>query len=295
MTNITMLTDRISPPSSFEGQLSDADPFGAAFFDDPFPTHDALRNAGPVVWLERYGVPCVARYFEVAAVLKDWQQFSSASGVGFANILNETTWRSPSAILEQDPPEHTRARAVMQRVLSPIAMKALRESFMAVAEATVEAALDKGVIEAVTNLAEAYPLAVFPDALGMSREGREHILPFASVVFNAFGPDNQFRRSALATAAPHINWVTEQCREALTSEGFGGELNKAVKSGQLTEEEAVLLMRSLFSAGVDTIVSGLAAALYYLGHAPEQWQLLRRDPSLARATFEEAVRLESPV
>ena len=34
----------------------DVDPFSREFFEDPHPIHEALREAGPVVRLARYGV-----------------------------------------------------------------------------------------------------------------------------------------------------------------------------------------------------------------------------------------------
>ncbi len=46
-------------------------------------------------------------------------------------------------------------------------------------------------IDAVADLAEAFPLSVFPDAVGLAREGREHLLPYAGLAFNAFGPPNE--------------------------------------------------------------------------------------------------------
>ena len=106
-------------------------------------------------------------------------------------------------VLETDPPEHDRARAVLNKVLSPAAMKRLREGFAAAAERKVDELLERGSFDAIPDLAEAYPLSVFPDALGMPQDGREHILPYAAVVFNSFGPDNELRREALADAAPH--------------------------------------------------------------------------------------------
>ena len=54
-------------------------------------------------------------------------------------------------------------------------------------------------------------------------------------------------------------------------------------------------MRSLLSAGLDTTVNGIGAAIYCLARFPEEWERLRSDPSLARNAFEEAVRFESPV
>jgi len=58
------------------------DPFSTAYFDDPYPVQEQLREAGPVVWLSRYEIYAVARYEHVRATLLDWRTFSSARGVG---------------------------------------------------------------------------------------------------------------------------------------------------------------------------------------------------------------------
>jgi cytochrome P450 len=288
----------MSEPSAAPANVpaSDADPFSIAFFDDPFGVHEQLREAGPVVWLSRYRVWAVARYQEVHAVLHDWQSFCSSRGVGMADFAKEKPWRPPSLVLETDPPEHDRARAVLNRVLSPAVMKRLRASFAAAAEAKVREIARKGRCDAIAELAQAFPLSVFPDAVGLTREGHEHLLPYASLAFNAFGPPNELRQQALERAAPHVAWVSEQCQRAnLAPGGLGAQVHAAVDSGEIGQDEAPLLVRSLLTAGLDTTVNGIGAALYCLARFPEQWQKLRQDPSLARAAFDEAVRLEAPV
>ena len=185
---------------------------------------------------------------------------------------------------------------MLNRVLSPAAMKRLRADFAAAAERKVEELLDRGSFDAIPDLAEAFPLAVFPDALGVRPDGREHLLPFAAVTFNAFGPDNELRRQALAGVAPHLAWVTEQCRrENLAPGSFGAVIHAAVDTGELTPEEAPVLVRSLFSAGLDTTINGIGAALWCLARFPGEYAKLHADPALARAAFEEAIRFESPV
>jgi 4-methoxybenzoate monooxygenase (O-demethylating) len=72
---------------------SDIDPFSAAFFEDPFPAHAALREAGPVVRLTRYGVFAVARYAEVHRILNDWQTFCSGRGADLTDFAKEKAWR----------------------------------------------------------------------------------------------------------------------------------------------------------------------------------------------------------
>ncbi|MDI4236625.1 cytochrome P450 [Bradyrhizobium sp. Arg237L] len=274
----------------------DVDPFAIEFFADPFPIHEVLREAGPVVYLDKWNVYGVARYAEVHAVLNDPATFCSSRGVGLSDFKKEKPWRPPSLILEADPPAHTRMRAVLSRVLSPSVMKQVRDGFTAAAEARVDALLDKRSFDAIEDLAEAYPLSVFPDALGLKAEGREHLLPYASLVFNAFGPPNQLRQEAIERSAPHQAYIAEQCqRENLAPDGFGACIHARVDEGEITAAEAPLLVRSLLSAGLDTTVNGLGAAIYCLARFPDQWQLLRNNPMLARNAFEEAVRFESPV
>ena len=95
---------------TLEAPASDLDPFSIAFFDDPFPEHKRLREAGPVVRLRHLGCWGVARWQEVTAVFSDWQAYCLLRGVGLQDFAKETPWRSPSLVLERDPPEHTSAR-----------------------------------------------------------------------------------------------------------------------------------------------------------------------------------------
>jgi cytochrome P450 len=285
----------IGAPSAAIPHLA-VDPFSIAFFDDPFPAHQALRDAGPVVYLDTWNVYGVARYAEVHAVLNDPATFCSSRGVGLSDFAKETPWRPPSLILEADPPAHTRTRAVLSKVLSPAVMKQLRAHFVAVADATIDRLLTRKSFDAIADLAEAYPLAVFPDALGLQPDGREHLLPYAGLVFNAFGPPNELRQTAIARSAPHQAYIAAQCqRENLAPGGFGACIHAFVDTGDITDKEAPLLVRSLLSAGLDTTVYGIGAAVYCLARYPDQMARLRADPTLARNAFEEAIRFESPV
>jgi cytochrome P450 len=274
----------------------DIDPFSIEFLEDPHPVHEVLREAGPVVRLDKWNIYAVARHAEVHAVLNDPQTFCSSRGVGLSDFAREKPWRPPSLILEADPPAHTRTRAVLNRVLSPTVMKQLRGAFVAAADARIDALLAKGSFDAIPDLAEAYPLSVFPDALGLKQEGRENLLPYAGLVFNAFGPPNKLRQDAIERSAPHQAYIAEQCqRENLAPGGFGACIHAQVDTGEITPAEAPLLVRSLLSAGLDTTVNGIGAAVYCLARFPDQFARLRSDPTLARNAFEEAVRFESPV
>src|SRR5215469_14312810 len=236
--------------------VSDIDPFCAAFFEDPFPAHAALREAGPVVRLSRYDVWAVARYEQVHAILNDWQTFCSSRGAGLTDFTKETAWRPKSLVLETDPPLHDRTRQVLNRVLSASVMQSLRERFAEAAETLIDELLDRGRFDAITDLAEAYPLTVFPDAMGMPRENRHFLLPYGNMVFNSFGPQNAFFKDAVADAGPVLAWLQGQMqRDAFAPDGFGAAIHAASDAAELTEEEAPIVARSLLTAGVDTTVS----------------------------------------
>ncbi len=112
----------------------DVDPFSDEFLAEPYPFHERIREAGAVVWLDRYAIYASARHAEVAAALTNWQVFSSAAGVGIDDFRRSKPWRPPSLILEADPPLHTRTRTVLNRALSAKAMAGLRERFRDAAE-----------------------------------------------------------------------------------------------------------------------------------------------------------------
>ena len=284
-------------PTSTAAPTSDVDPFGHEVLEDPLPMHAELRDAGPVVYLSRHDVHAFARYDEVHAALVDWQGFQSAAGVGLSNFRTEKPWRPPSLLLEADPPRHDAPRRVLQKVLGPRALRRLRDHWAADAEALVDEVLAAGTtFDAVPTLASAFPLRVFPDAVGLPKEGREHLLPYGDHAFNAFGPSNDLVAKGAHRVAELSGWVSEQCRrEVLSTEGFGADIWTASDRGEITPDQAPLMVRSLLTAGVDTTVHALSAILYAFATSPDQWARLRQDPSLARVAFDEAVRWESPV
>src|ERR1700757_5310223 len=279
-----------------ERAVSGVDPFSRAFLENPYPHHEALREAGPVVWLEHYGIWAMARHEQVRDALTDWQTYCSSAGVGLSDFRKEPPWRPPSIILEADPPLHTRTRAVLTRILSPAAIKILRDTFEREAELLIARIVEEREFDGVADLAEAYPLKVFPDAVGLSEEGRENLMPYGSMVFNSFGPRNDLFHQAMANAGSVRDWIMSKCSRAALAPGkLGRQIFEAVDAGELTEDEAGMLVRSFLSAGIDTTVYGLGNALYCFATYPEQWKILRENPSLIRLAFEEVLRFEAPV
>jgi hypothetical protein len=272
----------------------DVDPYAEEVLLDPYPMHRMLREAGAVVRLSKYGVFGCARHAEVHAVLNDWQTFISSAGVGLANFRTEKPFRPPSLILEADPPLHTATRAILSRILSPKTVQQIKAAFQVEADAIVERCLAKGQIDGIADLAQPYPLKVFPDAVGLEAEGRENLLLYGDMVFNSMGPRNELFQKSVERVGPVTQWIMDHCqRAALKPGGFGDQIYQAAEAGEITLEQAPMLVRSFLSAGVDTTINGLGNALYCLAAFPDQYAKLHYDVALARPAFEEALRFES--
>ncbi|GLH80705.1 cytochrome P450 [Bradyrhizobium sp. SSBR45G] len=274
---------------------SDFDPFSSETRHDPYGRYDELRAAGPVVRLTRYGIWAVPRFAETKAILEDPVNFSSAGGAGLANYFKQKPWRPPSIVLEADPPLHTRTRAVLARVLSPGVMRKLAEGFKAKAVALVEPLVKAGSCDGVRDISEVFPTSVFPDALGIEDDSRDNFLTYGAMVFAGFGPENDYFRALMTKAEAVLPWVAAKCqRDQLRPGSFGAQIYEAADAGEISAEEAALLVRSLLSAGLDTTISGIGIALYNLAKAPAQWAMLADNPQLARAAFDETLRFDSP-
>lgn len=272
------------------------DPFDKVFLGDPYAYHDMIREAGPVVWLDSVGAFAMARYEEVKDSLRDHETFCSSRGVGTLDFAKETPFRPPSLLLEADPPLHDRTRSMMNRIVSLKALKELRPRWQAKAEELVHRLVERRRFDAVKDLSEIFPMMIFPDTIGLRDDGREHLLDYATIVFNAFGPDNDVLREGNEGKEAAIEWVAEACkRDNLKEGGWGMAVFEAADRGECTHEEAERLVRSFLSAGVDTTVNGIGHMVLALAGHPEEYQKLRSNPSLVRRAFEESLRWDSTV
>jgi 4-methoxybenzoate monooxygenase (O-demethylating) len=273
-----------------------ADPFSPEVLVDPYPFYEVLREAGAVVHLPQYNCWAIGRYADVQNGFNDWETYSSAAGVGLTNIRKEKSWREPSILQDADPPSHLKARTVLNNLMSPPAIRALRDQLAAEATSLVDRLITQGSFDAVEDFAEFYPARVFGDAIGIPREGRENLIRFGNVAFNVFGPQNFLFKNAMEVIPKIAGWITQSCkRESLRPGSIGAKLFESVDTGAITEHEGELLVRTFLVAGTDTVVNSLGNMIYCFVHNPDQWALLRADASLVRRAYEEVIRLEAPI
>jgi len=275
-----------------EAYITEEDPFCAAAVRAARAVDDHLRELGPVVRLARENITLLARYEQVASGLRDWRTFSSTS-----RPWHDPRSVRPELLLTDDPPKHTRVRAVIAAALSPAALERMGAAFRADAEALV-LGLEQasgGVIDAVAQITRPFVYKVLPDLLGIPLAGRELMYAFGNMVWATMGPMNELYAAAMQDAGPVMEWAQRCCeRDSLAAGSLGMQMYEAADRGEITADEARLLVGILLSAAADTTVLTLANAIRAFSLFPEQYRLVRSDAALLRPAFEESLRWDSP-
>jgi cytochrome P450 len=281
----------------------DIDPFTKEVLSDGTEFQRQLRSAGPVVKLQQsegHDIVGVGRDAVMRAIFENPTDFLNSRGGGILDLARDEPFRKPGVLQETDPPYHDRVRKVMTDIISPRHLRGLRQDFQRKADELVDELLDMREFDAHTDLAEAYPMHVIPDAImGVRPGGRENLLRYSIWLFESMGPKTP-RAQQVIESVENIQgtlaWVTESTqRENVAPGSFGAKLWEGVDQGLLSEEEAGLMTRSLVGAGVDTTIYALGLTLNLLLDNPDQYALLHETPQLGKFAFEEGMRWGSPV
>jgi len=258
---------------------------------DPQLYDGLIREAGPVVYSPQYDVWATGRHAQIELMMRDWRAFSSTRPA-FEEI------GQPMILLSDDPPDHQRVRTVISKGMSPAVLRRMQDMFESAADAIVRSLLDApdGVIDGHTDLVKNYILTVFPDAIGLGDSNREMLIRFGHAQFNMFGPKNDIYRESMEAAGEVFEWVATNCkRDAVQPGGICMAMYEAADTGAVTQEEAEILVRTLYSAGSDTTIYSIGNTLRALAENPAQYELLRSDiDEFAVRAFEEGIRYDNP-
>ena len=274
----------------------DIDPYSKEVLLNPEDFFDGLRERGPFVYLSKYKMLACGRYQETKEVFSDHKRFVSSRGVGIQDFKLETPWRPPSLVLEVDPPEHTKNRRFVTRALSPNKIAKLKDFFKDCADQLINKLLKKKHIDGISDLAEIFPTRVFPEAVGLKKIDKDTLLGYGAMVFNALGPDNEFRKDAMARGLSVLEKINKQClEENIDNKGLAKEIYRQTTEASEEDQLAGMLVRSLLSAGIDTTVSAIGNLLWCFSKNPEQFETIKNNKSLVGNAVEESLRLTSPV
>ncbi|KRE28408.1 monooxygenase [Mycobacterium sp. Soil538] len=260
---------------------------------DPYPRYRELRALGPVVWLARHRLYALPRYAECKAALRDDGTYLSGDGVAANPVINRL---SRGTTLNSDGAEHERRRRLVAHRLMPRALRGLGEAVDEQARRIVDAAVRRGTVDAVTDVATALPLAVVPDLVGWPHDQRDHLLGWGAATFDMLGTANWQALTALPRSVQMLRFARRVVRERNVLPGsMAHELLAGADDGDIGRDEVPALLIDYIAPSLDTTISAISSAIHLFATHPEQWELLKADSSLLPNAINEVVRFESPL
>jgi hypothetical protein len=282
------------------------DPHDPAFQADPYPTYALLRERAPLARFDRRGsFYWVSRYDDVAAILRD-PRFSAeripeemmAPGVPDSfRRLGELLTRM---LLVRDPPDHTRLRGLVNKAFTPRVVESLRPRAAAIVAELLDAAIPRGAMDVIRDLATPLPVVVIAELLGVAAADRERFKHWSDDV--AVVLDGSIRAAGLPAAASSCAELCEYLRRTLAERRRAPRddllsrlLAARERDDALGEDELVATAVLILLAGHETTTNLIGNGVLALGERPEAVERLRRAPELVPAAVEEMLRFDPPV
>jgi cytochrome P450 len=283
---------------------------------DPHPYFDHLRSKCPVVREPHHGVIAVTGWDEANAVYKDTESFSSCvaimgpftplpfvpEGDDICALIDAHRTEIPmfEHMFTMDPPQHTDARSILSRLLTPKRLKENEDFMWRLADRHIDEFIADGKCEFLAAYAKPFSLLAIADLLGVPEEDREQFR-------DAFGAERPGSRpgaldhetiatNPLEFADEKFSQYIEERREAPRDDVLTSIATAKYSDGSTPKvAEVVRTATFLFAAGQETTAKLLSAALRFLGDRPDLQRQLREDRSRIPNFIEECLRIEGPV
>ena len=258
--------------------------------EDPYPTYHALRRIDPVHRLRLVDAWVLTRYRDVEAVLRDHRRFGNAG-----RILVETV---PLSLLDLDPPEHTRLRALVSKAFTPKAVAMLRTR---VEETTVHLldAVGMNRFDLMAALGYPLPITIIAEMLGVRPRDRDRFEEWSNVLALSVDPlvsrgQVDRIRNAAEEAYAYFETIIDERRRQPREDLVSALLAAEEEGDRLTHEELLSTMLLILMAGFETTRNLVGNGMLALLKNAHQIQRLRSDPALLDSAIDELLRYDSP-
>lgn len=272
---------------------TDIDMFATSDQRTRYEQYRRLRDLGAVVRLSNPDVYAVPRYGEVKAALDDHATFLSGQGVGFNADLNQLMG---GTTLVSDGPPHDVMRSVVAAPLQPGALRSRGEDIAQIARDLVAKVLAQGEIDGVTALAQAMPISVMPDLLGLPDRNRENLYPWAEGGFDLMGPVTERSARGAEMIGQMVGFTHEIAANREVAPGSpAAAVLEAADRGVIPPAGCPLAFFEFIGASMETTATAIEHLLVEFAARPDQWAALRAEPGLVASTINELLRYQSPL
>ena len=290
--------------------------FDESLVEDPYAYYDELRSACPVQRLDHLGVVAVTGYDEALEVYRDTDSFSSCNSVvgpfaafpvalegdDISDLIAEHRGALPMAehMVTMDPPDHTRERALLMRLITPKRLKDNEDFMWRLADQQMDEFIGDGRCEFIQAYAQPFAMLVVADVLGVPEEDhrrfRQGFGLQGTVGEVGVGEGGNPGHNPLSWLDDEFAAYIEDRRAAPRKDVLTDLALATYPDGSIPDVLSVVRTSTfLFAAGQETTARLLAAALKHLAEHPDLQDELRDDREKIPNFLEEVLRVESPV
>jgi cytochrome P450 len=290
--------------------------FDESLVEDPYAYYDELRSACPVQRLDHLGVVAVTGYDEALEVYRDTDSFSSCNSVvgpfaafpvplegdDISDLIAEHRGALPMAehMVTMDPPDHTRERALLMRLITPKRLKDNEDFMWRLADQQMDEFIGDGHCEFIQAYAQPFAMLVVADLLGVPEEDhrrfRQGFGLQGTVGEVGVGEGGNPDHNPLSWLDDEFAAYIEDRRKTPRKDVLTDLALATYPDGSIPDVMSVVRTSTfLFAAGQETTARLLAAAIKHLAEHPELQDELRDDREKIPNFLEEVLRVESPV
>lgn len=287
------------------------DPADPSFIADPYPTLNALREAGPLHWEPDWNLWLITRHDDVRAAQLDRRlgrvRDGHARPADFRPLreLEVEGWESYYAVeryslLMLEGPEHARLRGLVSRAFTPRRVRELREPITGIARRLLAEAAGRPSFDLLSDFAEPYSVRVIAALLGAPTDHSDQLVAWSHAIVKMYELHVNLEQAAAAVAAARDfdAWTRELIarRRAAPEDDLITALCQAeTEEGSLSDAEIVSAVILLLNAGHEATVNTLGNGMTALLRSGDDWGRLVSGEVTAATAIEEMMRYDSPL
>lgn len=256
-------------------------PLGDEALRDPFPIYARLRAEQPVFWHEQMQSWVIARYDDCRTVLRDHEHFGRDR-----RRVGEAVPETSHNVQSLDPPQQNSLRSLLMNAFRSQDLAAVCEKSRSRVRGLIDAHLDGGPFDWMTEVAAPFALYVTSDLLGVREPGLADYVSISELIARAMDgglvPDNTEPGEA---ARGELNALVVRWNAEAPSPG--GVLAVAMNASRKSSVDRALIVNTLgtmFNASFGTVYAMAGNALLLLLTYPDV-----RDALWSGAPIEPAV------
>jgi pimeloyl-[acyl-carrier protein] synthase len=273
---------------------------------DPYESYDRIRQRGQIIRSYANQGWLVNGFEEVQALLLDNRLSSDIRRNKFfyrllrvASNGNDIPLIDKPAMLNRDPPDHTRLRKLVASGFVTSYINSLEPMIESLIDELLDEVSGQGEFDLISTLAQPLPAMVIAEMMGVPVAERQQFQRWSETILGATMIDQPKMIEAAAIAdkemRSYLEGLVEEKEKSPGQDFISVLLESELESDRLTRDELISNCILLMTAGHETTTRLIGNGLYTLLHHPDQLQLLRDDPSLMKVAVEEMLRYESPI